>query len=295
VSGLRHPADNAAVTGGGDDFTAASHEQWSNVARGWAAEAERRERGPAGRAADWMLEAAALRAGERVLELACGAGDVGLRAAEAVGPGGRVLCTDFAEPMVDLVRERAAERGLGNVEARVVDAQQPELGERFDAILCRLGLMLLPDPGRALRAARGLLAGDGRLALAVWAAPERNRWLTALTDAVMAAVGAPPPEPGAPGPFALADAGRLRELLAGAGFEDVLVEDVEGEVRHPSLEAWWADATDGEGPISAVMRHLRPDQLEAVRRDALAAARPYVADGGEVRFPGALLVARAAG
>ena len=118
------------------DFDEASRSQWSSAAAGWAAEAERRERGPAGRAADWMLRAAALERGERVLELACGAGDVGLRAAEAVGPEGRVLCTDFAQPMVDLVRERAAAQGLAQVEARVLDAQDPDLGdERFDAVV----------------------------------------------------------------------------------------------------------------------------------------------------------------
>jgi SAM-dependent methyltransferase len=239
-----------------------------------------------------MLEAVALRPGEHVLELACGGGDVGLRAAEAVGPEGRVLCTDFAEAMVELVRRRAAESGLAQVEARVLDAQEPGLDERFDAILCRLGYMLLPDPARALRASRALLADDGRLALAVWGAPERNPWMTALTDAVMAAVGAPPPEPGTPGPFALADRARLHELVTGAGFRDVAVEEVVGEVHHESIAAWWEDATEGKGPLSALMRSLEPEQLAAVRERALPAAERYVREDGAVRLPGAVVVAR---
>jgi SAM-dependent methyltransferase len=278
------------------DFDEASRSQWSNVAAGWAADAEKRERGPAGLAADWMLQAAALEPGQRVLELACGAGDVGLRAAQAVGPEGRVLCTDFAEPMVDLVRERAAAQGLAQVEARVLDAQEPDLGdERFDAILCRLGFMLMPEQAKAVAAARGLLAPGGRLALAVWAAPERNPWLSVLTDAFMATFDAPPPAPGTPGPFALADHDRLRDLLTGAGFGDVTVEEVEGENRHASIDAWWEDASEGKGPMSALTQQLAPEQREAVRTHAVAAAQRYVEDDGSARFPAALVVALARG
>lgn len=99
----------------GEDLREASKAQWSGVAGGWAEGVERRENGPAGAAADWMLAAAALEPGERVLELACGAGDVGLRAAERVGPTGRVVCSDFAEPMVDVARERARTAGLEDI------------------------------------------------------------------------------------------------------------------------------------------------------------------------------------
>ena len=157
--------------------------------------------------------------------------------------------------MVELVRERAAE--LPQVEARVLDAQEPGLGdERFDAILCRLGFMLMPDPAKALRAARGLL-GAGRVASRWPSGPRagRNPWLSLLFDGVMAAVGAPPPEPGTPGPFALADHERLRGLLRDAGFGTIAIEEVERRGRATSrVDAWWADATEGAGPISAVMR-----------------------------------------
>jgi len=220
-----------------DDHREASRAQWEQAAQGWAAEAEERERGPAGRAADWMLEAVAPQPGERVIELACGAGDVGLRAAAAVGEQGRVLLTDFAEPMVELVRERAA--GLPHVEARTLDAESPDLDERFDVALCRLGYMLMPDPARALRETRDLLDPGGRLALAVWATAERNPWLSLVFDAVMGVLGAPPPEPGTPGPFALGDQDRIRSLLDGAGFAEVTVEEV-GEIRrYESAEEWW--------------------------------------------------------
>ena len=272
-----------------DEHRAASRAQWEQAAKGWAAEAEEREAGPAGRAADRMLEAAAPRPGERVLELACGAGDVGLRAAEAVGPGGRVLCTDFAEPMVELVRDRA--RALPQVEARALDAEDPDLDERFDVVLCRLGYMLMPDPARALRATRGLLAPGGRLALAVWAEADRNPWLSVLFDAVMGTLGAPPPPPGTPGPFALADRERLRAMLDGAGFADVAIDEVPGERAYASAEAWWQSMSESEdGPIGRVLAALPAEQAATVRERALAGAEPF-ASGADVRFPAALVVA----
>lgn len=102
----------------------ASREQWAGAAEGWERAANEPDTGASGAAARWMLEAAQPRPGEQVLELACGAGRVGLQAAEAVGPQGRVVCSDFAEPMVEAVRRRVAELQIGNVEARVLDAEE---------------------------------------------------------------------------------------------------------------------------------------------------------------------------
>ena len=276
-----------------DEHAAASHAHWVGAAADWVADAARREAGPPGRAADWMLEAADLKPGERVLELACGGADVGLRAAEAVGEGGRVLCTDFAEPMVDLVRERAA--GLPQVEARVLDAQDPAAlgGERFDAVLCRLGYMLIPQPDRALETSFAALEDGGRLALAVWAGAERNPWLSLLFDATMSTLGAPPPAPGTPGPFALADHDRMRALLEGAGFADVRVEDVEAVHEKASVDAWWIGMTEGDGPLSTIVKHLDATQVERIREAASGAAQRYVESDGAVRFPAALVVASA--
>ena len=277
-----------------EDPAEASRAQWAGVASGWARAAGRREGGPSGAAADWMLRAAQLAPGERVLELACGAGDVGLRAAEAVGPTGRVLCSDFAEPMVQVAGQRAQELGLEQVETRVLDAQEPlPEEERFDAVLCRFGYMLMSDPGRALRAGWSALDRDGRLALAVWGPAKRNPWLSLITDAVMKTLGAPPPEPGMPGPFALADEDRLRGLLNDAGFGDVVVEQVEAQRRHDSLHEWWAETLEVSGPIGALLGQLEEAQVSAIRERAMRGARGHVAGDGSVSFP-ALIVGAAA-
>lgn len=278
---------------GDEDFREASRTGWERAAEGWAREAERREGGPAGAAADRMLDAVGLRPGERVLELACGSGELGRRAAEAVGPEGRAVLSDFAEPMVEIARERAAAAGLPQVEARVLDAEDPRLEERFDVVLCRFAYMLMVDPARALRRGRDALAPGGRLALAVWGSAERNPWQSLITDGVMAVLGAPPPEPGAPGPFALADRARLRALLAEAGLDEILLEDVVVERRHESFGAWWSGILTGSGPLSTAVGALTEDQRAAVREHAERGARPFAGPDGGLRLPATVIVASA--
>jgi SAM-dependent methyltransferase len=219
-----------------------------------------------------MLEAMALRPGERVLELACGDGEVGLRAAEAVGADGVVVCSGFAEPMTEVVAERAAARQLTQVTTRVLDAEDLDLAnERFDVVLCRFGYMLMADSARALSESRSVLDDHGRLALAVWGSPDANPWQALVTDAGMTTLDAPAPEPGTPGPFALADHERLRQLLSAAGFERIVIEDLELEREHESVDQWWAGvmesrrysrhcpATAGRGP------RPRPNRCAPVR------------------------------
>ena len=276
------------------DHRKASREQWSSAAEGWAADAEQRERGPAGAAAEWMIDAADLGPGERVLELACGAGDVGLRAAALVGPEGHVVCSDFAAPMVELVEQRAAALGLRQVEARVVDAEaMDDLRNQFDAVLCRFGYMLMPDPSKALRGSFTALRPGGRLALAVWGSPERNPWLSSLTGAVMAELGAPPPEPGTPGPFALHDHIRLQKLLDDAGFTDVALEDLDDARHYDSLDDWWSSMQDVSGPLAAFLSQLTEKQVSVIRDAALSRAAGYRRQDGTASFPTHVVVATA--
>ena len=267
---------------------------WSDVAAAWAGGAETREGGPAGRAAEWVIRAADLRPGGRVLEVACGDGEVGFRAARIVGPTGRVVCSDFAQAMVDIAAQRARDLNLEQVEARVLDAEDLRYeGERFDAVLCRFGYMLMPDPARALRSSFSVLARDGRVSLAVWGPDERNPWLSLVTSAVMRVLGAPPPLPGTPGPFALAQHERLLGLLTAAGFVDILIEDLDDVRVHRSLEDWWTDTVKVSGPLSVLLRHLSPAQTETVQEDAFTGARlrGFVEADGVVRFPAQVVVA----
>ena len=112
------------------------------MARGKAHRAE--ATGPANKL---MLDLANLRSGHRVLDVAAGTGDQTLMAARRVGPGGYVLATDISASMLQLAAEAAQGAGLTNVETRVMDAENLDLEpDSFDAVICRMGLMLMPNP-----------------------------------------------------------------------------------------------------------------------------------------------------
>ena len=112
-----------------------------------------------------------------VLELACGTGLITLRAAAAVQPGGRVLATDIAGEMVSRTAARAAAAGFANVETLRMDAERLEVEDSaFDAALCALGLMYMPNPVAALAEMRRAVKARGRVAVAVWGERRHCGW-----------------------------------------------------------------------------------------------------------------------
>ena len=276
------------------EYHEASREQWSQAAQGWARAAEEEETGASAEAARWMLEAAELEPGQRVLELACGAGRVGLQVATRVGPEGTVLCSDFAEEMVKAVGERAERLGVPNVETRLLDAQQLDLpDEEFDVVLCRFGYMLMADPQAALRESARVLRPGGRLVSIVWGTAEQNPWLWLVIEALIDRLNAPPPEPGAPGPFSLGEAGRLRPLVEQGGFGDIEVAELATAQPYDSLAAWWDDLMEVSGPLAAMLKAMPAEDREAIRAKALAGGEKFVRADGRAVFPAAVLGATA--
>jgi SAM-dependent methyltransferase len=111
-----------------------------------------------------------------------------------------VISTDFAPEMVDVARRQSEARGLTNVEHRVLDAERMDLDDdSVDGVVCRWGYMLMADPAAALRETRRVLRDGGRLAFAVWGAPDRNPWVAVPGMTLVQRGHMPPPEPGAPG------------------------------------------------------------------------------------------------
>ena len=176
---------------------------------------------------EWMIEELAPRPGDTVLELAAGAGDTGFEAAAIAGPRGRLISTDFSPAMVEVARRRGAELGLRTpTTGSWTPSASSSTPDSVDGVLCRFGYMLMTDPATALAETRRVLRPGGRLALAVWSAPERNPWATIGFALLVEHGHMPPPEPGAPSPFALASEEHTRALLEGAGFASVRTEEV---------------------------------------------------------------------
>jgi ubiquinone/menaquinone biosynthesis C-methylase UbiE len=276
-----------------EDYKNVSRTQWSEVAGAWERHANRFDKQSFAAATVWMLDSVALQPGERVLELACGPAGVGLQAARAVGAGGHVLSTDFSEPMVEAARRRAETEKVGNIEFKVVDAESIDLpDESFDAVLCRFGYMLMGNPGAALRETFRVLSPGGRVALAVWGEAAENPWASTPMRVVMEHFDAPPPEPGAPGMFALADEGRLRGLLEQAGFAEIRVERVEAVEQYESPDAWWNFTREVAGPLATLLAGLADTDRDAIRRRASELSSQF-ADDGALRFPSAVRLAGA--
>jgi SAM-dependent methyltransferase len=240
-----------------------------------------------------LLELSAPGPGERVLELACGAGGVGLAAARLVGPTGEVVLSDVAAEMTAIASARADALGLGNVSTLALDLERIEQpDESYDVVLCREGLMFAVDPARAAGEIRRVLRPGGRVAVAVWGPRERNPWLAIVLDAVAAQIGKPVPPPGVPGPFSLQDSDRLAALLSGAGLGEVAVGELPVPLRAGSFDEWWARTTALAGPLAKVLGSLPDAAAEALRARVREAVRPYETSQG-LDFPGVTLVAAA--
>ena len=257
-----------------------SRAAWGAVARGWYA--QREELWKASRPiSEWMVRRLDPHSGDTVLELAAGLADTGLMAARLVGESGRVIVTDFTPEMVAAARRRAEELGVQNAEFRVLDAERMDIKtDSVDGVLCRWAYMLMIDPAAAFAETRRVLRPGGRLAFSVWAARERNPALS-LAGRILAELGhVPPPDPEAPGPFFMADTGRIRELVVGAGFAEPMIEEVSFRRQFVDQDAYWRFVSETSAATSPVLRSLQPEAQDTVRERVHEAARPYLSGEG---------------
>jgi SAM-dependent methyltransferase len=235
------------------------------------------------------------RSGETILELAAGPGDTGLLAARALAPGGRLVSTDVAPEMVEAARRRAAELGLDElVSFAVEDMQSLSFADAsFDGALCRWGLMLVLDMPRAAAEMARVLRPEGRIALAVWADPDDNDWMTAPGRSALELGLVERPDPDAPGPFRLAREGALESLLTEAGLGVERVADVSVAWHAASLDAWWEIARDTSRSLAVILERTTAEDAAAIRAGAERRLERYVQPDGSLTVPGRTFVALA--
>ena len=269
-----------------DTYRRESRETWASVAHGWE---DRREwmlaiTGPVN---DWLVDRVDPKPGQAVLEIAAGPGELGFQVAERVGEAGRVISTDFAPEMLDIARRQGEARGIGNVEYRVLDAENMDLDDdSVDAVVCRWGYMLMADPAAAFRETRRVLRDGGPLAFAVWRTAERNPWASVPAMTLVQLGHVPPPEPGAPGIFALGEPARISELVTGAGFGEPEREEIAFEFRYADFDELW-DTLIRLSPIGGVIDELPADEREGTREAIMQNVAPYRNDDGSYTAPAA--------
>jgi SAM-dependent methyltransferase len=268
-----------------DTYRRESRDTWDEMAPGWE---DRREwlLAVTGSVNDWLVEQADPQPGQTVLDIAAGTGDLGFAAAGRIGPEGRLLTTDFAPEMVEAAKRNGDARGLQNVAYRVLDAERMDLDDdSVDAVVSRWSYMLMADPAAALRETRRVLRDGGTLAFAVWQAPDRNLWAAIPGMTLVQRGHMPPPEPGAPGIFAMGEESRVRELVTGAGFADPRVEELSFEWRY-APEDLWDTLTRIAGPLAKVIKSL-PEDEQRETRAAVEAGMAQFRDGDNLVVPAA--------
>ncbi|MEQ1715938.1 MAG: methyltransferase domain-containing protein, partial [Hyphomicrobium sp.] len=206
-------------------------------------------------------------------------GEPGLTAAALV-PKGSVTVTDLSERMLVVAAENAARRGLTNFKTEIADAGAlPFADASFDAVLCRFGLMFVPDAAQAVRELARVAKPGARVSAAVWLGPDKNPWASLIMGTIARHVEMPAPPAGSPGLFRCAPAGLMRVTFAEAGLRDVSEDEISTPMRHPSPERYWEVMTDIAAPVVAGLAKATEAQRAAIRTEVLDLVRKHMRDG----------------
>jgi ubiquinone/menaquinone biosynthesis C-methylase UbiE len=273
-------------------FKESTRQQWQNAAAAWYRWTPTLQNwlGPV---TETMLELADLKPGGRVLDLAAGAGEPSLSAAQRVGPSGHVLATDISSNILEFAAQTARERGLTNFETRVMDGEKPDQPDAsFDAVLSRLGLIYFPDRSGALQAARRVLRGGGRVVLASFSTPDRNRFFSIPISIIRRRANLPAPAPGLPGPFSLGAPGVMEAALKDAGFDDVQIRNVEPLLKVASAAECARFERESFGALQQMLAGL-PSAEQAAAWDEIEQELRVFERNGAFEAPSELVVGAA--
>lgn len=262
-------------------FKSATRRQWDASALGWDRQGPliREWLGEVTRA---MLAMADIRAGDRVLDVAAGAGDQTLDIAELVGASGEVLATDISAAILELALVNARRAGFTNVSVRVADCESLGLdGAGFDAAVSRLGLMFLPEPVQGLREIRAALKPSSAFCAVVFSTPATNPCVAILMQTALAHAGLAPRDPFAPGSlFSLGKPGLLDALFRDAGFADVATTRISAPFRLPGVDDYLTFVRASASPIQMILSGLDDAAREAAWEDMRARLSVYSGPGG---------------
>ena len=229
-----------------------------------------------------LVARARLRAGDRVLDVACGTGVVARHAAPQVGPTGRVVGLDLNARMLTVARSVAETKALTIEWCECSALTMPFEDQSFDVILCQQGLQFFPDRLAGLREMRRVVAEDGRLLVSAWCSIEHQPELMAVADALERHIG-----PGASAttraPTSLGDADEFGTLIAEAGFRDIVITPAEKLLRYQSVEDY-VSIRSRTTPASDPLKQADDRTYRAVVSDLNAALSSYLSADG-LNFP----------
>jgi ubiquinone/menaquinone biosynthesis C-methylase UbiE len=258
---------------------------WEKAAPGWAKWENEFSAGLSA-ATDTLIDMAGIRTGMRVLDLACGAGNQTIHTARRVGPTGSVVACDISATMLDHVRQSAAAANLQNIE--ILESAAEDLDESllsFDAAISRLGLMLFPSPGSALKAIQRVLKPGARFAALVFTTPDNNPFLAGSMAVVLRCAGKSPPKPGQPGLFALGGKGVLEGLMRDSGLVQIQTKLVTASLNLPSASHALEMMREAFGAYRAVVADLSDAEKSKAWNEVYECLKQFEgADGFKAQF-----------
>jgi len=273
-------------------YKATTREQWQAAAQAWS-DWGGFLRDWLGGATELMLDLAGVAEGSRVLDVAAGAGDQSIQAAERVGPRGEVLATDISEAILAKARENAARAGLSNIRTQVADGEDLRVAHAsFDAAISRLGLIYFPDLARALSGMREALKPGGSIGAIVYSTPDRNEFFSIPVSVIRRRAALPAPLPGQPGPFSLGSDGIIEARLREAGFRDIVVKKVDAPLRMKDAAQCLRFEKESFGALHQMAAKLDDTGKAAAWDEILRSLERFAVPGGFVG-PCELLVAAA--
>ena len=235
--------------------------------------------------------------GQRVLDVGCGLGDTTQQIAGLVGPEGEAVGVDAAVRFIETATAETKEAGVANARFFAADVQTDPLDGPYDMAFARMGTMFFISPVAALRNVCKSLVPGGKFVSVVWRRREDNLWIYRAQQIVEGIVQKPEEydEPTCgPGPFSMANADTLTDILVHSGFTDISLTRCDLDILGGTDLDEAIDLVMSIGPAGEILRlqgdraaHLLP-QVEAALREGLS---EYVRDDGQVWAPASTWIA----
>jgi ubiquinone/menaquinone biosynthesis C-methylase UbiE len=299
----RKTRKNNSVSKSEDEIRHHAREEWNAAAPGW--KKYRKDMlqwlEPV---SDQLMKSSQISRGQTVLDVATGTGQPALTIAEKiVGPTGRVIGVDLSPEMLEVAKEEAAYQGLTNVVFQIVEDEGLSMfsDDTFDTVVCRNGLMFMPDPVKALKAFCRVLKPGGKASVTVWGSPDKSPVMAAVMKTIskhvtdlklLPSAVAPSGNPG--GAYSISSVDMLRDYFLKAGFSNFNAEKIEVTVAQTdTVEQLWQGMTEVTGFLVILLSKLPDEKKLAIKNDVIESLGKMFSSGDPVKLTGELILGTA--
>lgn len=229
-----------------------------------------------------LVEGSGVSAGMRVLDIGSGSGATSIALSEALENNVNITAVDVSPPLIAVARQRAAARGMTNIDFVEGDAQlHPFPAARYDRLISRFGVMFFTDPTAAFTNMARAIKPGGEMHFVAWAGAENNPWFRIPLDIAVSRLGDPEAlAPNLPGPLAFADTDYLNGVLKSAGLKDFTITEETMPLTPPMPLAKAVELACKLGPALRLQKEKNStaEDLAWIQAEVTKAFQPFVKD-----------------